>query len=99
MSNAQTSLFGCLPQKGIKRSDNFEMRKYDYLWRILVVWLLLWLIPYLGGSITTSLVHRLLIGAIVILAINLFSPGSKLKRITWLRPEKESGLKLRFKAC
>ena len=42
------------------------------LWTILVVLLLLWLIGFFGGFVTSSLVHVLLIGALVILAINLF---------------------------
>ena len=42
------------------------------LWTILVVLLLLWLIGFFGGFVTTSLIHLLLIGAIVILAINIF---------------------------
>jgi Family of unknown function (DUF5670) len=43
------------------------------LWTILVVLLLLWLVGFFGGFVTTSLVHLLLLGALVILAINLFS--------------------------
>lgn len=43
------------------------------LWTILVVLLLLWLIGFLGGFVTTNLIHVLLIGALVILAFNLFS--------------------------
>jgi hypothetical protein len=42
------------------------------LWTILVVLLLLWLIGFYGGFVTTSLIHVLLIGAVVILAINIF---------------------------
>jgi len=42
------------------------------LWTILVVLLLLWLIGFYGGFVTTSLIHLLLIGAVVILAFNLF---------------------------
>jgi putative effector of murein hydrolase len=42
------------------------------LWTILVVLLLLWLIGFYGGFVTTSLIHVLLIGAVVILAFNLF---------------------------
>jgi len=44
------------------------------LWAILVVLLLLWLVGFYGGFVTTSLIHLLLVGAIVILAINLFRP-------------------------
>jgi Family of unknown function (DUF5670) len=43
------------------------------LWTILVVLLLLWLVGFFGGFVTTNLIHVLLIGALVILAINLFS--------------------------
>ena len=42
------------------------------LWTILAVLLLLWLVGYLGGFVTTSLIHLLLVGAIVVLAINIF---------------------------
>jgi NADH:ubiquinone oxidoreductase subunit K len=43
------------------------------LWTILVVLALLWLIGFFGGFVTTNLIHLLLLGAVVILAINLFS--------------------------
>jgi hypothetical protein len=43
------------------------------LWTILVVLLVLWLVGFLGGFVTTNLIHVLLIGALVILAFNLFS--------------------------
>jgi hypothetical protein len=43
------------------------------LWTILIVLLVLWLIGFFGGFVTTNLVHLLLLGAVVILAINLFS--------------------------
>jgi hypothetical protein len=42
------------------------------LWTILVVLLLLWLIGFYGGFVTSSLIHVLLIGAAVILAVNIF---------------------------
>jgi len=41
------------------------------LWTILVVLLLLWLVGFYGGFVTTSLIHLLLVGAVVVLAINL----------------------------
>lgn len=44
------------------------------LWSILIVLLLLWLIGFYGGLVTTSLIHLLLVGAVVVLAINLFRP-------------------------
>ena len=43
------------------------------LWTILIVLLMLWLIGFFGGFVTTNLIHVLLIGALVILAFNLFS--------------------------
>ena len=42
------------------------------LWAILVVLLLLWLIGFYGGFVTTSLIHLLLVGALIVLALNLF---------------------------
>jgi hypothetical protein len=41
------------------------------LWTILVVLLLLWLVGFYGGFVTTSLIHLLLVGAVAILAFNL----------------------------
>ena len=43
------------------------------LWIILVVLLLLWVIAFWGGFVTTNLIHLLLLGVLVILALNLFS--------------------------
>jgi len=43
------------------------------LWTILVVLLLLWVIGFWGGLVTTNLIHLLLLGALVVLALNLFS--------------------------
>ena len=37
---------------------------------ILVVLLALWLIGFYGGFVTSSLIHLLLVGAVVLLAIN-----------------------------
>lgn len=42
------------------------------LWTILIVLLLLWLIGFYGGFVTTSLIHLLLVGAVIVLALNLF---------------------------
>ena len=42
------------------------------LWTILIVLLLLWLVGFFGGFVTNSLIHLLLVGAVVILAINFF---------------------------
>jgi hypothetical protein len=44
----------------------------NMLWAILVVLLLLWLIGFYGGFVTTSLIHLLLVGAVIVLALNLF---------------------------
>jgi hypothetical protein len=41
------------------------------LWIILVVLLLLWLIGFYGGFVTTGLIHLLLVAAVVVLALNL----------------------------
>ena len=41
------------------------------LWTILVVLLLLWLVGFYGGFVTTSLIHLLLVAAVVVLALNL----------------------------
>ena len=43
------------------------------LWIILVVLLLLWVIGFWGGFVTTNLIHLLLLGAVIILGLNLFS--------------------------
>jgi Family of unknown function (DUF5670) len=42
------------------------------LWTILIVLLLLWLVGFYGGFVTTSAIHLLLVGALVVLAFNLF---------------------------
>ena len=42
------------------------------LWAILVVLLVLWLVGFYGGFVTTSLIHLLLVAAAVVLALNLF---------------------------
>jgi hypothetical protein len=42
------------------------------LWTILIVLLLLWLVGFFGGFVTNSLIHLLLVGAVVVLAINFF---------------------------
>lgn len=41
------------------------------LWTILIVLLLLWLVGYFGGFITTNLIHLLLLGALAILVFNV----------------------------
>ena len=42
------------------------------LWTILVVLLLLWLVGFYGGFVSTSLIHLLLVAAAVVLAFTLF---------------------------
>jgi putative effector of murein hydrolase len=42
------------------------------LWTILIVLLLLWLVGFYGGYVTNSLIHLLLVAAVVVLALNLF---------------------------
>ena len=41
------------------------------LWMILIVLLLLWLIGFYVGFVTTGLIHLLLVAAVVVLALNL----------------------------
>lgn len=43
------------------------------LWTILVILLVLWLVGFVGGFVTTNLIHLLLVGALIILAFNLLS--------------------------
>ncbi len=51
----------------------FEMRRVRlYVVGNLVVLLLLWLVGFYGGFVTTSLIHLLLVAAVVVLALNLF---------------------------
>ena len=42
------------------------------LWTILIVLLLLWLVGFYGGFVTSSLIHVLLVAAVIVLALNLF---------------------------
>lgn len=46
------------------------------LWTILIVLLLLWLIGFYGGFVTNSLIHLLLVAAVIVLALNLFKRRS-----------------------
>ena len=41
------------------------------LWSILIVLLVLWLVGFYGGFVTTSLIHLLLVAAAAILVLNL----------------------------
>jgi len=43
------------------------------LWIILIVLLLLWALGFVGGFVNTNLIHLLLLGALIILAFNIFS--------------------------
>jgi len=43
------------------------------LWTILAVLLVLWLFGFLGGFVTTNLIHLLLVVALVVLVINVLS--------------------------
>ena len=42
------------------------------LWAILVVLLLLWLVGFYGGFVTSGQIHLLLVAAAIVLALNLF---------------------------
>jgi len=70
-SNAQTVEFAqsSLKQKNLYISSE-EIR--FMLWTILVVLLLLWLVGFYGGFVTNSLIHLLLVAAVIVLALNLF---------------------------
>jgi len=46
------------------------------LWTILIVLLLLWLVGFYGGFVNSSLIHLLLIAAVIVLALNLFKSRS-----------------------
>lgn len=43
------------------------------LWTILVILLVLWLIGFLGGVVTSNFIHLLLVIALVVFIINLVS--------------------------
>ena len=57
-------------QQRILNIRSEEMR--SMLWTILVVLLLLWLVGFYGGFVTNSLIHLLLVAAVIVLALNLF---------------------------
>lgn len=68
-SNARTAVFASsilIPS----RINSNEVSRI-MLWVILIVVLLLWLIGFYGGFVTSSLIHLLLVAAVVILALNL----------------------------
>ena len=46
------------------------------LWIILIALLLLWLVGFYGGFVTSSLIHLLLVAAVIVLALNLFKSRS-----------------------
>ena len=56
--------------KGIEKVYEIGRMRF-MLWIILIVLLLLWLIGFYGGFVTTSLIHLLLVAAVVVLALNL----------------------------
>lgn len=77
--SAQTKLFAesiVVRDKRYSRggSDkfNYEGETQTMLWTILIVLLLLWLVGFYGGFVTTSLIHLLLVGAVVVLALTIF---------------------------
>lgn len=52
----------------------FEIKERTImLWTILVVLLVLWALGFLGGFVTSNLIHLLLLVALVVLAINFLS--------------------------
>ena len=56
----------------INGSDKFcNLESAIMLWLVLVALLLLWLVGFYGGFVTTGLIHILLVAAVVILALNL----------------------------
>jgi Flp pilus assembly protein TadB len=70
--SAQTVLFA---QSSLKQQDSKHFGSEEIrfmLWTILVVLLLLWLVGFYGGFVTNSLIHLLLVAAVIVLALNLF---------------------------
>ena len=60
-----------------KKSKNVENEEIRFmLWTILIALLLLWLVGFYGGFVTSSLIHLLLVAAVVVLALNLFKSRS-----------------------
>lgn len=43
------------------------------LWTILVILLIIWLISFLGGFVTSNLIHLILVIALIVFIINLVS--------------------------
>jgi putative effector of murein hydrolase len=69
-SSAQTVLFA---QSSLKQKETFRSEEIRFmLWTILIVLLLLWLVGFYGGFVTNSLIHLLLVAAVIVLALNLF---------------------------
>ena len=46
------------------------------LWTIPILLLLLWLVGFYGGFVTSSLIHLLLVAAVIVLALNLYKGRS-----------------------
>ena len=57
---------------GEEREDRVERRKDDMLWTILAILLVLWLLGLLG-SVGGSLIHLLLVAAVIILLVQLLT--------------------------
>jgi hypothetical protein len=79
-SGAQTPLFTWRTMtlhkcfKLFERSDEcLDKGTTIMLWIIAALLLLLWVIGFWGGFVTTNVIHLLLVGALVILALNLYS--------------------------
>lgn len=73
-SNARTSICDEYILEWINKGIGkvYEIGRVRFmLWIILIVLLLLWLIGFYGGFVTTSLIHLLLVAAVVVLALNL----------------------------
>lgn len=69
-SIAQTARFAWSSLTKILINGNEEIR--FMLWTILIVLLLLWLVGFYGGFVSSSLIHLLLVAAVIVLALNLF---------------------------
>ena len=51
----------------------FKKGERTMLWTILVILLVIWLISFLGGFVTSNLVHLILVIALIVFIINLVS--------------------------
>jgi|GEM_PF-668601 hypothetical protein len=76
-SNARTSvsdrsIVECTQRYSRSRTIFEHGESTIILWAFLVVLLLLWLVGFYGGFVTTSLIHLLLVAAVVVLALTMF---------------------------